>query len=516
MVLGSGKSGAITTAAGVLVVVALTAVGIRPQEVTEPASPDDSLASWLDREVPLMMMTDGVPGASILLLREGRPVWAGAYGVADQATDRPFTTGSVVMAHSISKSVTAWGVMKLVEEGLIDLDDPVSRHIEGWAFPESGFPASEVTVGRLLSNSAGVPLGALGVEYAPDDPIPPLIETLSGEEVRLGSPPGAGFAYSNAGYGILELLVEEVTGRDFGEYMQAEVLRPLGMERSTFAWRDELDGRVATGYDLGGDPVPPYVYPYRASGGLFSTLGDLGRFAAAGMGTGLRQPSPILSAQSLAELHRARVEVGGMFGVVADGYGLGHFVETLPTGDTAVWHGGQGHGWMTHFHIVPATGDGIVILTNSQRSWPLMARILDAWSRDRGFGPVAFSRITTVVRGLWLVVLGLFVGAGVTGWRTLERARRRVSTITRTSFAPRVRARRVAAAILGVTLLAGLAWALAQDYLFITSIFPAGSRWLALGVLALGVALLLSATIPSPVGVPPRASGSDGMAGGVP
>lgn len=498
MVLRSGKSGAIMTAAGVLVVLALTTVGIRPQAVTEPASPDGSFASWLDQEVPRMMATDGVPGASILLIREGRPVWMGAYGLADRVTGRPFTTGSVVMAHSLSKSVTAWGVMKLVEEGLIDLDDPVSRHVEGWSFPESGFPASEVTVGRLLSNSAGVPLGALGVEYAPDGPIPPLTETLSREEARLGSPPGSAFAYSNAGYGILELLVEEVTGRDFGEYMRAEVLRPLGMERSTFVWRHELAGDLATGYDLRGKPVPPYVYPYQASGGLFSTLEDLGRFVAADMGTGIRQPRPILSAESVAELHRPRVDVGGMFGVVADGYGLGHFVEILPTGDTAVWHGGQGHGWMTHFHAVPSTGDGIVILTNSQRSWPFMAAVLDAWSRDRGFGPVAFSRITTVVRGLWLVVLGLFVGAGVTGWRTLERTRRRVSATTATSLVPSVRARRVAAATLGITLLAGIGWALAQDYLFITSIFPAGSRWLALGVLALGTALVLSAVARPP------------------
>lgn len=103
----------------------------------------------------------------------------------------------------------------------MDLDDPVSRHVEGWSFPESRFSDSDVTVGRLLSNSAGVPLGALGVEYAPDGPIPPLAETLSGEEVRLGSPPGSAFAYSNAAYGVLELLVEKVTGRDLGNRVRS-------------------------------------------------------------------------------------------------------------------------------------------------------------------------------------------------------------------------------------------------------------------------------------------------------
>lgn len=502
-----------------LTVGALTAIALRSRPVAGPPSEDGTFTdgtfvSWLEQEVPRMMATDGIAGASILLLREGRPVWTGAYGVADRAEDRPFTTESIVMAHSLSKSVTAWGVLELVEEGHVDLDDPVTRYLEGWTFPESAFAADEVTIGRLLSNSAGVPLGSLGVEYAPGDTVPPLTETLTGDEVRLRRPPGSAFAYSNAGYGILELLVEEVTGRDFAEYMEAEVLHPLGMESSTFAWREDFRREIATGYDLGGDPVPPYVYPYRASGGLFSTLTDLGRFVAADMGRGFGPGRAVLSSASVAELHRPRVAVGGMFGVVADGYGLGHFVETLPSGEQAVWHGGQGHGWMTHFHAVPSTGDGIVILTNSQRSWPFMARILGEWSRAGGFGPVAFSRITTVVRGLWLVVLGLFLAAGVTGWRTLRRVRRRLREAPTTSPPTGAASARLAAALIGVTLLAGLGWALAQDYLFITSIFPAGSRWLALGILALGTALVLSAVAHPPGGISSRASGSGGVAKG--
>ncbi len=69
------------------------------------------------------------------------------------------------------------------------------------------------------------------------------------------------------------------------------------------------------------------------------------------------------------------MKIPGLFGFAADAYGFRHFIETLPDRRRAVWHGGQGHGWMTHFHAIPESGDGIVILTNSQRSWPFMSRV---------------------------------------------------------------------------------------------------------------------------------------------
>jgi CubicO group peptidase (beta-lactamase class C family) len=95
--------------------------------------------------------------------------------------------------------------------------------------------------------------------------------------------PGSAFAYSNLGYAILELLVEDVTGRPFDEYMRDQILLPLGMQDSGFTWDRGRHGTCPSGYDLRGRPVPPFLYPTRASGGLLSTLEDVGRFVAAGM-----------------------------------------------------------------------------------------------------------------------------------------------------------------------------------------------------------------------------------------
>src|SRR6056297_1272539 len=82
-----------------------------------------------------------------------------------------------------------------------------------------------------------------------------------------------------------------------------------------------------------------------------------------------------------------------LFGLTTDGYWLGHFTETLSDGRHAVWHGGQGYGWMSHMHLVPDTGDGIVILSNSQRAWPLFAALLKDWSTGLGVAPVGMTRV---------------------------------------------------------------------------------------------------------------------------
>jgi CubicO group peptidase (beta-lactamase class C family) len=108
------------------------------------------------------------------------------------------------------------------------------------------------------------------------------------------------------------------------------------MTGASFDW---TGAEMPVGHDLRGRPVAPYVYPGRASGGLHATAADIARFAIAGMAGG---EQPVLSPEGVDGLHRPEVAVGGLFGFAANGYGLGHFTETLSDGRAAVWHGGQG------------------------------------------------------------------------------------------------------------------------------------------------------------------------------
>jgi CubicO group peptidase (beta-lactamase class C family) len=458
-----------------------------------PYDPLDAFTAHLDRRVPRLMERYDVPGASVALVRDGEPVWFDAYGYADLEGDRKMTLDAVYRAESISKSVTAWGVMALVERGQIDLDAPVQSYLGEGVVPDAIGQA--ITVRQLLSQNAGMPLGPIGaeVEYAPQGERPSLRAYLA-EEVRPVREPGSGFLYSNVGFNLLELLIEEVTGRDFAAYMADAVLDPLGMHRSTFAWNETLRSVMPMGYEQQGTAVPPYVYSVRASGGLLAPVQDIARFVSAEMTGADDAAHPLLDRDSIRELHAPEVAVTGIYGVVADAYGLGHFIENLPDGRTAVWHGGQGHGWMAHFVAVPASGDGIVILTNSERSWPFIAHVLRDWAGWRGLGSVKMGRIVDATRGLWGLIGLVALACLWQGSRLLQGLRsgaRRFAPLSSES-----RTARGLQAALGVGVIAALAWSIAQPYLMVSSIFPSAVGWAGAALLAWAVAMVLSAACP--------------------
>ncbi|PQJ27001.1 hypothetical protein BSZ35_17970 [Salinibacter sp. 10B] len=465
------------------------------QSPVEPLSSLEHFTAHLNRRVPELVEQYQIPGASMALIHEGTLVWSGAYGTADAGSGRKMTVEAVCRVESISKSVTAWAVMRLVEDGRIDLDAPVHQYLEDWTFPDTEYAAQKVTVRQLLSHTAGLPLGPIGkgAEYAPQSSRPSLRDYLT-REARLIRPPGSEFLYSNVGFNLLELLIEEVSGRDFATHMEEEVLRPLGMRRSTFAWRDSLREYIPMGYEGDGTPVAPYVYPVRASGGLLAPVEDIARFLRAEMLSFGDEMDGLLSPESIRMLHAPQTDIPGLYGIVADGYGFGHFVEVLPDSRQAAWHGGQGHGWMSHFHLVPESGDGIVLLTNSERSWPFFAHVLTAWSTWRGFGGVKLGRITDATTALWgliglLVIVSLWLLYRLV-W-ALRTQERRFAPLERTAWI-----RRLLQAVGGIAVLAVVGWSATQPYLIVTSIFPATAGWAGLALCLLAATLIVSASYP--------------------
>ncbi len=473
----------------------------------EPGASLDAFAGHVEAVVTTSMRRYDVPGVAVALVRDGEVAWTAAYGFADLERAEPMTVDAVFHTGSISKSVTAWGVMRLVEQGAIGLDDPVSRYVPDLQVEGSSL-SDEVTVRRALNHTTGAWLGPLGHEYPVDGAVPPPREALA-SDLRFVAAPGATFRYSNHGFDLLELVVEGATGRSFAAYMRDEVLRPLGMDDASFAWRDAVADRVPMGHDLGGRPVLPFVYATKASGGLFATVGDVARVVAASVGAGA---DAVLSDAGVRALHASDVPIPGAFGVVADGYGLGHFVEEVAGGQRAVWHGGQGHGWMTHLHAVPELGAGIVLLTNSQRSWPLIAAVLRDWARWTGIGSVKMARIGYGVAVVRTLVVALLVASAWLGVRLAGAVRAR-----RRRFAPlaaAARGPRALQAAAGLAVIGGLAWSAAQPYLLVTSVFPGVIEHAAWSALLLAAIVLVSAGFAPTEGdtrAPTRASSATGV-----
>jgi CubicO group peptidase (beta-lactamase class C family) len=168
------------------------------------------------------------PGLAVALVCRGRLAWAAGYGTADRATGEPVTPATRFQAASVSKPVTAWGVLRLVEQGRIDLDVPVVGHLRRWRPPPSPFRVDGITVRRQLSHTAGLSVhGYVGQTL--DRPLPAIEASLADEggasfPVELLDPPGRRWLYSGGGYSVLQLLVEELTSRPFADVMQTEVL----------------------------------------------------------------------------------------------------------------------------------------------------------------------------------------------------------------------------------------------------------------------------------------------------
>jgi CubicO group peptidase (beta-lactamase class C family) len=443
-------------------------------------APLSEFTSLMNERIPALMKQYRIPGCNIALVKDNEVVLLEAYGYADVASGTTLMVNTPMSVQSITKSVTAWGVMRLVEKGLIDLDAPVSQYLKSWEFPQSGYPTEKITTRQLLSHTSGMPLGDFTNIYSPGEAMPSNRDVMSGEAVLLFEP-GTGFSYSNTGYNLLEILIEDVTGRDFSEYIRTEVLLPLGMEGAFFDIVAAAKPYPPTGYNLRGEPVPVYLYPSKASGGLFATACDIARFAAAGM-----RENSVLSGDSIRQMYAPQSHKIGFYGLVFEFYGFGHYIEKLPNGALSVSHGGQGNGIMTHLQAVPETGDAIVILTNSQRSWPFIARVLSDWAQWRGFPSVGMGRIIWGQYGI-CVVIGVLISASIL---VILRLALSLYQKTRTRF-------RLLRVITATILLGVLIWCICQKYLFITSVFPVLSVWLGGAALVFSLVLLLSVAIPT-------------------
>ncbi len=364
----------------------------------EAAVPPHGLAAQLDRQVPRLMARNGVEGVALAVVKDGRIAFTRAYGSSGDL--RPLERGSRFRAESISKIFTAWAVMELALRGELDLDAPLSRLLPDWQPGPTSFDIDGVTPRRLLNHTAGI-----------------VMNTAPDEVITLVREPGAGFAYSNAGYVLLERLVEAVSGRDFAEHLQARILAPLGLDASTFHMNAEIAEALVTGHDRDGRPLPAVTDAPRGPAGLTTTITDLARFMAANLAAD--PGTELLDQEQLASMWTPSTPTGGWpWRMLADHYGYGYAIERLPNGAIAVGHGGEGSGGINWLQMIPATGDGLVILTNSKRGSPLIAEIAGLWTASRGLPDTKihrnFARLEQAVAG---TIIALALSIVWLGWR---------------------------------------------------------------------------------------------------
>jgi len=366
---------------------------------TSPAAPPDDADAFMAHAVERIETAD--PGNAALVLLEDGAVFAEHFHTIDEPVNRD----TVFPVASMSKWITAWAVMTLVDGGQLDLDRPVDEYLIRWSLPPGEFDNRGVTARRLLSHTAGLTDGLGFADYEPDAAVPELVASLneprasSGEPVRIatGLEPGGQWEYSGGGYLVLELLVEELSGERFDAYVRRSVFAPLGMSRSTYRYPGDLDN-AAESYTSAGRPAPLYRYAANSATGLATSAGDLSRFLLAHLQTGGGM-SP-LSSETLAAM---REPEGFMLGQGI--WGLGTILYA-PAGDDFVFghDGGNEPAINATARLNPLTGDGIVVLVTGDPG--LATTIGEHWVLWQTGLPGVFSQGAQVQRAVPAILIG--------------------------------------------------------------------------------------------------------------
>ncbi|MFD3264774.1 serine hydrolase domain-containing protein [Phenylobacterium ferrooxidans] len=374
-----------------------------------------------------MIAAESTGNLAFTLIEQGRPVHE-----RFASKGAPVDRDTLFQVASLSKWITALGVMTLVDAGRVDLDAPVDTYLSRWKLPPSEFDNRQVTVRRLLSHTAGLTDGLGYAGFAPGQPVQPLVASLTRAAdasphaegaVKAGLQPGAGWKYSGGGYTLLQLLIEDVTGEPFAAYMRRAVLDPLGMTRSTFLLPEPWPANVAEIYGPGGTKAIHYRFTATGAASLYTSAADLTRLIAAHRpGTdGTPAGRGVLRPSTLAEMRRPHAAQYG-----ADIWGLG-LVLYAPNeaGDFIAGHDGNNFPAInTAARFDPASGDGIVVLETGDEA--LATRLAGEWVFWRtgnvdNLMVLLEARRTLVVLAIgWAVIL---LGAGVFGWRLRWRGR---------------------------------------------------------------------------------------------
>ena len=320
-------------------------------------------SAWMEGQIAYR----GLPGIVVGVVSDQNLVWAKGFGYANVAAKQPMTPATKFRMASHSKLFTATAIMQLREQGKIRLDDPVSKYLPWFQLKPAGDDDGPITIEQLLDHSSGLPREA-GAHWT-------TLEFPTAEEVRklfaerqAAFPPQTRWKYSNLAYTIAGMVVEQVSGMTWADYLQRNIFDPLGMSASSVD--KNVDG-MAVGYTRRMPDGTREVYSFTdargmaAATGLTSNVEDMAKFVSAQFRKGKMGGRQILSTGSLREMHRVRSVENDW----TQGTGIGFAVSRVG-GKTYVGHGGGYPGYTTQTSIQLDSKVGVIVLTNTNDSNP--------------------------------------------------------------------------------------------------------------------------------------------------
>lgn len=317
------------------------------------------------------------PGVSIAVINEGKLEWARGFGIRNDRTNDSVNVNTYFMAGSVSKPVFALGVMRLKEAGSVDLDKDVNEYLTSWKVPPFNGVQPVISLRQLLSHTAGMTVH--GFEgYLRTDTIPTMQQILNGEPPANNPPvlvdtlPGSLFRYSGGGTTVAQLAVMDITGKSFPEIMHEELFEPLNLIYSTYEQPlpESLQKNYSVGFPKNGLPVPGdfHVYPEMAAAGLWTTPSELGALLIE-VQSALKGNSELFKKETIEEMLTPQKN--------APNIGMG-FMLLGERENARFWHNGWDEGFVALAVGYKNSGNGAVIMVNSNEGFPMMDEILSA------------------------------------------------------------------------------------------------------------------------------------------
>jgi len=341
----------------------LAAVGLSMQSAGGPtdAVVESLVASWA-AGIPKWLQESKLPAVSIAIIRDGRLAWRRAIGVKDTGTNEPVDGDSIFAACSNTKPVFAYGVMKLVERGLLDLDRPLTQYTKRRITADPRIDL--ITARHVLNHTTGFP------------------NWRQSPELLIQFAPGSQYQYSGEGFSYLQAVVEEITGQSFERFMLDNILRPLGMTASGITWDMTSVRTIAKPLDENGKRIPgKYVTPpagpeaaegiarYGAAAMLMTTPGDYATFMLEFLG---RPPANDfrLTEKSRQEMLRPQVKTQ------AHREGLAWAIEQHEGAPAIFAHSGQDAGYYCVAAGCVERRSAVVVMMNGDAWAPFLMKLL--------------------------------------------------------------------------------------------------------------------------------------------
>ena len=319
------------------------------------------------QQIKTALVESNLPSVSVAVARDGAILWEEGFGWADRENRIAATEHTMYSLASISKPITATGLMTLVERARVKLDKRINEYLGSAKLTARIGDANNATVRRVANHTSGLPLHYQF--FYEDEPYrrPTMDETIR-RYGNLLTRPGERYQYSNLGFGVLDYVIARESGKSYADYMRQKVFLPLGMTHTSVDIGPGLEKHHAIRYDPTGDPIPFYDFDHPGASAIYSSAHDLVRFGMFHLKNHLPDQKAILSDKSIDAMQQATSEPGK-----DTGYGIGWGMSVDGRGYRTVSHSGGMGGVSTLLVLVPEENIAVASLANART--PLAYRL---------------------------------------------------------------------------------------------------------------------------------------------